>query len=53
MVDAPQERSTMPFRLAVLILVLSGCAQQAAPIYSPLPGGHDALSKPPASLTSQ
>ena len=35
---------------ALLMIVLAGCARQTAPIYSPLPGGHDALSKPPAPL---
>ncbi len=40
----------MPCRTVALVLLLTGCAQQTAPILSPPPGGHDPLSKPPASL---
>jgi hypothetical protein len=44
--------SAMP-RVAVVVLLigfLTGCQDQTAPIASPPPGGHDLLSKPPASL---
>jgi hypothetical protein len=37
----------------MILALLAGCAQQSAPIFSPPPGGHDALSKPPAALLSQ
>ena len=40
----------MPSRFVALLLLLAGCAQQTAPIYTPPPGGHDQLSKPPAAL---
>ncbi len=39
-------------RLTALLLtaaLLASC-QQTAPIYDPPPGGHDALSRPPAAL---
>lgn len=41
-------------RVAILASLLGtssiGCQHQADPIYSPPPGGHSALSKPPANL---
>ena len=37
---------------AMLLLILAGCGQPTTPVYSPPPGGHDALSKPPAALLS-
>ena len=46
--------SPMP-RFPILFLaasILAGC-QQTAPIYSPPPGGHDALSQPPRALVTQ
>ena len=43
--------SIRPF-LALAVLLLAGCGQPR-PIYSPPPGGHDALSKPPAGLLAQ
>ena len=30
--------------------LLGACQHQTDPIYSPPPGGHDALSKPPPAL---
>jgi hypothetical protein len=35
--------------LTLAVLLLAGCGQPT-PVLSPPPGGHDALSQPPASL---
>jgi predicted small lipoprotein YifL len=47
----PFAPSRPPIRLAALatLLLVAGCGKPT-PVYAPPPGGHDALSQPPASL---
>ena len=39
--------------LALVVLLVAGCGGQPTPVYSPPPGGHDALSQPPSSLLTK